>query len=82
MLFQHVYRYELLSTNHKIYMKSKIKFSQMRRFFYCCFIWQKISSLKGVCHEISTSIFSWFEPIQAPNKQAEMFSNSVSTSPR
>ena len=39
--------------------------------------------LKGVCHEIFyLQFFSWFEPIWAPDKQAKVFSNSVSISPR
>ena len=40
-------------------------------------------TLKGVCHKIlDLHFFSWFEPIWAPDKQAEVFSNSVSISPR
>ena len=42
---------------------------------------KNINPLKGVCHEIFDLHFcSWFEPIQAPEKQAEVFSNSVSIS--
>ena len=39
--------------------------------------------LKGVWHEIfDLQFFSWLEPIWAPDKQAKVFSNSVSISPR
>ena len=34
-----------------------------------------ILTLKGVCGEIFTVYFSWFEPIWAPDKQAKVFSN-------
>ena len=40
------------------------------------------SSLKGVCHEIFNLSFSRFEPIQASDKHAKVFSNSVSISAR
>ena len=39
--------------------------------------------LKGVCHEIFYHhFFSWLEPIWAPDKEAKVFLNSVSISPR
>ena len=39
--------------------------------------------LKGVCHEIfDLQFFSWLKPIWAPDKQAKIFSNSVSISLR
>ena len=39
--------------------------------------------LKGVCHKIfDLQYFSWFEPNWAPDKQAKLFSNSVSISSR
>ena len=42
-----------------------------------------IFTLQGVCHEIfDLQFFSWFKPIWAPYKQAKVFSNSVSISPR
>ena len=46
-------------------------------------IWKSCDTLplKGVCHEIFYLHFcSWFEPIWAPDKQAKVFSNSVSIS--
>ena len=51
--------------------------------YYLRIEWSNVSDLKGVCHEIfDLRFFSWFQPIWAPDKQAEVFSNSVSISPR
>ena len=38
----------------------------------------KTTRLKKVCHEIFDLHFLWFEPIQAPDKQAKVFSYLVS----
>ena len=39
--------------------------------------------LKELCHKIfDLQFFSWFEPIRASDKQAKIFSNLVSISPR
>ena len=41
------------------------------------------NGLRGVCHEIfDLHFFPWLEPIWAPDKQAKVFSNSVSISQR
>ena len=42
----------------------------------------KLRNFKGNCHEMFDLHFSWFESIWAPDKQAKVFSNSVSISPR
>ena len=40
-------------------------------------------ALKGVCHEIfDLQFFSLFKPIWTPDKQAKIFSNSATISPR
>ena len=44
---------------------------------------QRRSGLKGACHEIfDLHIFFFIEPTHASDKQAEVFSNLVSTFPR
>ena len=54
-----------------------------KTFFSPGAIFWKHNLLKGVCHEIfDLQFFSWFKPIWAPDKQAKVFSNSVSISPR
>ena len=73
---EHFQKYCLKCRGQILWTNTVVRSLQSHRYFF-------LSRVPGVqVTRLSTLIFSWFNPIWAPDKQAQIFSNSVAISTR